>query len=188
MSHLWSRTPPHVHLHCALSGPETFSLSTPFSPTGFKPSAPQLNCHITLQANYKEVWKLKCHNEVFKIVWQIITSHLVCPVAPWIYSIWLCMWITRFHPPFITVAYFIFICSHTMHLLTFVLFPSSFSRPLTLLPIQKCQNDIVALKKQLTNYASHVCSTCILEDVENHYWADPKPFYEVKFCLSIPHF
>lgn len=120
MSHLWSRTPPHVHLHCALSGPETFSLSTPFSLTDFKPCAPQLNYHLSLQNNYRQVWKLKCHNEVFKIKWQIITSHHGCPVAPWIYSIWLCMWITRFCPPLITVAYFIFICSFLCFALLFL--------------------------------------------------------------------
>ncbi|TNM89764.1 hypothetical protein fugu_003998 [Takifugu bimaculatus] len=54
--------------------------------------------------------------------------------------------------------------------------------PLTLLPIQRCQNDIVALQNQLSGYASQVCSTCILEDEENHSWADPKPFFEGERC------
>lgn len=62
------------------------------------------------------------------------------------------------------------------------------SRPLTLLPIQRCQDTIDALRNQLTSCASQVCSTCILEDVANHYWADPKPFYEVTFLPFYPSF
>lgn len=53
-------------------------------------------------------------------------------------------------------------------------------RPLTLLPIQKYQDTVEALRDQLTSYCVQVCSTCILQDAESHYWADPKPFYEVK--------
>lgn len=53
-------------------------------------------------------------------------------------------------------------------------------RPLTLLPIQKCQDTVEALREQLTSYSIQVCSTCILQDEESHHWADPKPFYEVK--------
>lgn len=60
------------------------------------------------------------------------------------------------------------------------LLPLSVSRPLTLLPIQKYQDTVVALKDQLTSYCVQVCSTCILQDAESHHWADPKPFYEVK--------
>lgn len=52
-------------------------------------------------------------------------------------------------------------------------------RPLTLLPIQKYQDTVEALRDQLTGYYIQVCSTCILQDVESHDWADPKPFYEV---------
>lgn len=69
-----------------------------------------------------------------------------------------------------------------------ILYPCVLSRPLTLLPIQRCQDTIVALKNQLTSYASQVCSTCILEDVDTHYWADPKPFYEVSFLSFYPTF
>lgn len=59
------------------------------------------------------------------------------------------------------------------------LFPPSMPRPLTLLPIQKYQDTVEALKEQLTSYCIQVCSTCILQDAESHHWADPKPFYEV---------
>ncbi|XP_026200084.1 uncharacterized protein KIAA0825 homolog isoform X2 [Anabas testudineus] len=54
--------------------------------------------------------------------------------------------------------------------------------PLTLLPIQKYQDTVVALKDQLTSYCVQVCSTCILQDAESHHWADPKPFYEGERC------
>ncbi|XP_023129482.2 uncharacterized protein KIAA0825 homolog isoform X1 [Amphiprion ocellaris] len=54
--------------------------------------------------------------------------------------------------------------------------------PLTLLPIQKCQETVEALKDQLTGYCIQVCSTCILQDAESHHWADPKPFYEGERC------
>lgn len=70
---------------------------------------------------------------------------------------------------------------YIFHRLSLTLFLCFVSRPLTLLPIQRCHDTIDALKNQLTSYTSQVCSTCILEDVDNHYWADPKPFYEVKF-------
>lgn len=52
-------------------------------------------------------------------------------------------------------------------------------RPLTLLPIQRYQDTVDALKDQLTSYCVQVCSTCILQDAESNHWADPKPFYEV---------
>eukprot|EP00064_Thunnus_orientalis_P007290 superscaffoldBa00000798_g7310 len=55
-------------------------------------------------------------------------------------------------------------------------------RPLTLLPIQKYQDIIQALRDQLTSYCIQVCSTCILQDAESHHWADPKPFYEGERC------
>ncbi|XP_042276768.1 uncharacterized protein KIAA0825 homolog isoform X3 [Thunnus maccoyii] len=54
--------------------------------------------------------------------------------------------------------------------------------PLTLLPIQKYQDIIQALRDQLTSYCIQVCSTCILQDAESHHWADPKPFYEGERC------
>ncbi|XP_070760941.1 uncharacterized protein KIAA0825 homolog [Enoplosus armatus] len=50
--------------------------------------------------------------------------------------------------------------------------------PLTLLPMQKYQDTVEALRDQLTSYCIQVCSTCILQDAESHHWADPKPFYE----------
>ncbi|TNN40186.1 hypothetical protein EYF80_049647 [Liparis tanakae] len=50
--------------------------------------------------------------------------------------------------------------------------------PLTLLPVQKCQDTVEAFREQLTSYCIQVCSTCILQDAESHHWADPKPFYE----------
>lgn len=77
---------------------------------------------------------------------------------------------------------------YIFHHPSLTLFPCFVSRPLTLLPIQRCQDTIDALKNQLTSYASQVCSTCILEDVDNHYWADPKTFYEVKFLPSYSRF
>ncbi|TKS78887.1 hypothetical protein D9C73_012286 [Collichthys lucidus] len=54
--------------------------------------------------------------------------------------------------------------------------------PLTLLPIQKCQDMVEALRDQLTSYCIQVCSTCILQDAESHHWADPRPFYEGERC------
>nr|XP_046243006.1 uncharacterized protein KIAA0825 homolog isoform X2 [Scatophagus argus] len=58
--------------------------------------------------------------------------------------------------------------------------------PLTLLPIQKCQETVEALKDQLTSYCIQVCFTCILQDAESHHWADPKPFYEgERFSFSV---
>ncbi|KAM3610859.1 uncharacterized protein V6R79_009706 [Siganus canaliculatus] len=54
--------------------------------------------------------------------------------------------------------------------------------PLTLLPIQKCQETVDALRDQLISYCVQVCSTCILQDAESHHWADPKPFYEGERC------
>lgn len=59
------------------------------------------------------------------------------------------------------------------------------SRPLTLLPIQKCQDTVEALRERLTSYSIHVCSTSILQDEESHHWADPKPFYEVGYLLGL---
>ncbi|KAM9810959.1 uncharacterized protein KIAA0825 homolog [Neosynchiropus ocellatus] len=54
--------------------------------------------------------------------------------------------------------------------------------PLTLLPIQKYQDTVKAIRDQLTGYCFHVCATCVLQDAESHYWADPKPFYEGERC------
>ncbi|XP_017283396.3 uncharacterized protein KIAA0825 homolog isoform X2 [Kryptolebias marmoratus] len=54
--------------------------------------------------------------------------------------------------------------------------------PLTLLPIQKYQETVEALREQLTSYCIQVCITCILQDAESHDWADPKPFYEGERC------
>ncbi|XP_035496073.2 uncharacterized protein KIAA0825 homolog isoform X5 [Scophthalmus maximus] len=54
--------------------------------------------------------------------------------------------------------------------------------PLTLLPIQRYQDTVDALKDQLTSYCVQVCSTCILQDAESNHWADPKPFYEGERC------
>nr|XP_019949157.1 PREDICTED: uncharacterized protein KIAA0825 homolog [Paralichthys olivaceus] len=54
--------------------------------------------------------------------------------------------------------------------------------PLTLLPIQKYQETVDALKNQLTSYCVQVCTLCILHDAESHNWADPKPFYEGERC------
>ncbi|XP_060927572.1 uncharacterized protein KIAA0825 homolog [Limanda limanda] len=54
--------------------------------------------------------------------------------------------------------------------------------PLTLLPIQKYQETVDALKNQLTSYFVQACTSCILHDAESHQWADPKPFYEGERC------
>ncbi|XP_078106613.1 uncharacterized protein KIAA0825 homolog isoform X1 [Sander vitreus] len=54
--------------------------------------------------------------------------------------------------------------------------------PLTLLPVQKYQDTVEALRDQLSSYCIQVCSTCILQDAESHHWADPKPFYEGERC------
>lgn len=54
--------------------------------------------------------------------------------------------------------------------------------PLTLLPIQKCQDVAESVREQLTSYCIQVCSTCLLQDAESHYWDDPKPFFEGERC------
>ncbi|XP_020561665.1 uncharacterized protein KIAA0825 homolog isoform X3 [Oryzias latipes] len=54
--------------------------------------------------------------------------------------------------------------------------------PLTLLPIQKYQDTIEALREQLTSYCIQVCLTSIFHDAESHDWLDPKPFYEGERC------
>ncbi|XP_042344132.1 uncharacterized protein KIAA0825 homolog isoform X2 [Plectropomus leopardus] len=54
--------------------------------------------------------------------------------------------------------------------------------PLTLLPIQKYQDAVEALRDQLTSYCIQICSNCIFQDAESHHWADPKPFYEGERC------
>lgn len=59
------------------------------------------------------------------------------------------------------------------------------SRPLTLLPIQMCQDTVEALRERLTSYCIQVCSTSLLQDEESHHWADPKPFYEVRDALGV---
>lgn len=64
-------------------------------------------------------------------------------------------------------------------------FPCCMSRPLTLLPIQKCQDTVEALRERLTSYSIQVCSTSILQDEESHHWANPKPFYEVSYLLGL---
>ncbi|XP_061133736.1 uncharacterized protein KIAA0825 homolog isoform X2 [Syngnathus typhle] len=53
---------------------------------------------------------------------------------------------------------------------------------LSLLPVQKYQQSVEALKDQLSSYCLQVCSTCVLQDAESHHWADPKPFYEGERC------
>ncbi|XP_007562817.1 uncharacterized protein KIAA0825 homolog isoform X1 [Poecilia formosa] len=53
---------------------------------------------------------------------------------------------------------------------------------LTLLPIQRYQEAVEALREQLTSYCVQVCLACILQDAESHDWADPKPFYEGERC------
>ncbi|XP_049618135.1 uncharacterized protein KIAA0825 homolog isoform X1 [Syngnathus scovelli] len=53
---------------------------------------------------------------------------------------------------------------------------------LSLLPVQKYQQSVEALKDQLSSYCIQVCSTCVLQDAESHHWADPKPFYEGERC------
>ncbi|XP_028269180.1 uncharacterized protein KIAA0825 homolog isoform X2 [Parambassis ranga] len=60
--------------------------------------------------------------------------------------------------------------------------PAAAKTPLTLLPIQKYQETVEAIKEQLTSYCIQVCSICILQDAESHHWADPKPFYEGERC------
>lgn len=91
------------------------------------------------------------------------------------------------HPcgPFVFFSkYTICIIYDVFSVITFKgLFPSSLPRPLTLLPIQKCQDMVEALRDQLTSYCIQVCSTCILQDAESHHWADPRPFYEVNYPL-----
>lgn len=59
--------------------------------------------------------------------------------------------------------------------------PFFLPRHLGLLPVQKYQQAVEALKDQLSSYCIQVCSTCVLQDAESHHWADPKPFYEVKY-------
>ncbi|KAK7933136.1 hypothetical protein WMY93_004032 [Mugilogobius chulae] len=54
--------------------------------------------------------------------------------------------------------------------------------PLTLLPIQKCQDVAETIREQLTTYCIQVCSTCLLQDAENRHWDDPKPFDEGERC------
>ncbi|XP_077456316.1 uncharacterized protein KIAA0825 homolog isoform X1 [Stigmatopora argus] len=49
---------------------------------------------------------------------------------------------------------------------------------LSLLPVQKYQQTVEALKEQLISYCIQVCYTCVLQDAESHHWADLKPFYE----------
>nr|XP_020450251.1 uncharacterized protein KIAA0825 homolog [Monopterus albus] len=57
---------------------------------------------------------------------------------------------------------------------------------LTLLPIQKYQETVNALKEQLSHYCIQVCFMCILQDAESHNWADSKPFYEgERFSFSV---
>ncbi|XP_077417736.1 uncharacterized protein KIAA0825 homolog isoform X1 [Vanacampus margaritifer] len=53
---------------------------------------------------------------------------------------------------------------------------------LSLLPVQKYQQAVEALKDQLSSYCIQVCSTCVLQDAESHHWADSKPFYEGERC------
>ncbi|XP_057686985.1 uncharacterized protein KIAA0825 homolog isoform X1 [Corythoichthys intestinalis] len=53
---------------------------------------------------------------------------------------------------------------------------------LSLLPVQKYQQTIEALKEQLSSYCVQVCTTCVLQDAESHHWADLKPFYEGERC------
>ncbi|KAA8592898.1 hypothetical protein FQN60_018353, partial [Etheostoma spectabile] len=60
-----------------------------------------------------------------------------------------------------------------------VFFPSM---PRPLLPVQKYQDTVEALRDQLSSYCIQVCFTCILQDAESHHWADPKPFYEGERC------
>ncbi|XP_013867974.1 uncharacterized protein KIAA0825 homolog isoform X2 [Austrofundulus limnaeus] len=59
---------------------------------------------------------------------------------------------------------------------------SSAKIPLTLLPLQKYQETVEALRDQLSSYCVQVCVTCILQDAESHDWTDPKPFYEGERC------
>ncbi|XP_072288852.1 uncharacterized protein KIAA0825 homolog [Eucyclogobius newberryi] len=54
--------------------------------------------------------------------------------------------------------------------------------PLTLLPIQKCQDVAETIREQLTTYGIQVCSTCLLQDAESYHWDDPKPFDEGERC------
>uniref|UniRef100_A0A1A8JAT7 KIAA0825 n=2 Tax=Nothobranchius TaxID=28779 RepID=A0A1A8JAT7_NOTKU len=54
--------------------------------------------------------------------------------------------------------------------------------PLTLLPLQKYQETVKALKEQLTHYCIQVCTSSLFHDAESHNWADPKPFYEGERC------
>ncbi|XP_048838873.1 uncharacterized protein KIAA0825 homolog isoform X3 [Brienomyrus brachyistius] len=54
--------------------------------------------------------------------------------------------------------------------------------PLSLLPIQRCQELTEALQHQLTQYCIQTCATCILQDAEAHHWGDTKPFYEGERC------
>ncbi|XP_054629788.1 uncharacterized protein KIAA0825 homolog isoform X2 [Dunckerocampus dactyliophorus] len=53
---------------------------------------------------------------------------------------------------------------------------------LSLLPVQKYQETVEALKVQLNSYCVQVCLTCVLQDAESHHWNDPKPFYEGEHC------
>ncbi|XP_061906965.1 uncharacterized protein KIAA0825 homolog isoform X2 [Entelurus aequoreus] len=53
---------------------------------------------------------------------------------------------------------------------------------LSLLPVQKYQDTVEALKEQLSSYCVQVCLTCVFQDAESHHWDDPKPFYEGERC------
>nr|XP_023674098.1 uncharacterized protein KIAA0825 homolog isoform X2 [Paramormyrops kingsleyae] len=54
--------------------------------------------------------------------------------------------------------------------------------PLSLLPIQRCQELTEALQDQLTQYCIQTCATSIFQDAEAHHWGDTKPFYEGERC------
>ncbi|XP_018614746.2 uncharacterized protein KIAA0825 homolog isoform X1 [Scleropages formosus] len=54
--------------------------------------------------------------------------------------------------------------------------------PLSLLPVQKCQDLTEALYDHLVGYSVNVCAVSILQDPEAHHWGDAKPFYEGERC------
>ncbi|KPP78012.1 hypothetical protein Z043_102516, partial [Scleropages formosus] len=58
--------------------------------------------------------------------------------------------------------------------------------PLSLLPVQKCQDLTEALYDHLVGYSVNVCAVSILQDPEAHHWGDAKPFYEVQILGSPP--
>ncbi|XP_069081527.1 uncharacterized protein KIAA0825 homolog isoform X2 [Pleurodeles waltl] len=55
-------------------------------------------------------------------------------------------------------------------------------KSLFLVPVQRYQEFISALRSHITNYCVTVCATSVLQDAESHHWEDRKAFYEGERC------